>query len=304
MSIIQKCIFVGADLQETVEGKSALQADKNFLKTLNTLERALFVPSFRRLPWGVHFRAKMLCVELFKANTENEHIGREVKNLLENPLLGTIVETSNPLILFVDYLDSILFQTSVPYTLPTVLHATPNLVRSVQDLMVECQKIGYVQQLMQKIPDGEFMERVRQYDNIIQQYERKPPYSRGDRKIVKAMIRQGCSVEDAELIHSFTTLKTLIAQTIYDSFMNHIFYLDESDDVLRLREHRVKNVTAIKIHLMPQKSSLLGGEKWVLAFRRKDNSRIYGQIYSKRYYIEKAGGREESKISALIFHLL
>ncbi len=304
MSIVEKCIVVGENLRETREGVIALQANESFVESLNEIERSIFVPLFHRLQWGLHFSTNAMCVELLRYNTNTSGIGAVVANILSNPRLDSMVETMKPLLLFANNFNQVAFQQVVPYVLPEMIQATPALIRSIQDLMVECQKIKFTQQIIKRMQDEEFRKQMNKYDVAIAQFKRNPPCSKKDRALIKELIKQGCNKDDVELIHAFVTLRLLILQTIYESFMGKIFYLDEVGDVLQTKKHELREITFLKMKLIPKKESMTREEKWTLVIRKEDGSKVYGHVHEKQIFYSMEMDLPQETITAIIFHLL
>lgn len=280
MSILEKCEKIGIELRRTKEGRLTTE----HLNKVNENPQELTVELFKLINHHyvkIHFFSVSHAIDVLKGNTENRILGELVKRILGIDGLEQFGKANIPIGKFVDKLSIMSFNNSVKYQLPTEITATPELIRLSNSLTVECQRLNLVQKFLREyFTDPRFSEAVKRFDEL-KGMEPILPYSKEDRKVLKALKNEYLETK-IDLIYSFVSTLTYIKCMIFDSFYDNIFEVYETKDVLTLKEKTLNGCRFVQIVMNPNDKTFGANTGWILKLHSTDNTIVYGQIFSKQ----------------------
>lgn len=302
MSLIDCCERIGIELQETKEGRNAIQLFDICKREISDISGSIYYSSIERYHFSYHFYAPQITIDLLKSNVTNEIVGKECKSILEHKIVFEYAESMVPMGKLVDSIANTAFQLTVPYSMPKEITATPKLIRLVQNLSLECQRLDIGQKLIaQNKIDKQFTDLVKSFDRLA----RESPavsYSKKDRKIAKELISQGYIRSSVELVYTFMSILSLIKTTIYAGFFNKIVSLYAESDVLDEKQKRIGSLDVIRLRLCNNLNTIDLNEKWILRYIRGNGEIKYGQIYTKTTHFSR--GCANTTIHALMYNIL
>lgn len=301
MGVMEKCKIIGEELRGTEEGKKAIEIYKSIIDNFEyDIDRQLFMAD-GQVKWGLHFYVTDAVVSLLKLNTNNEPIKESVNRILGNSNISDCVLAMNQIGKFVEQISICVFQNQVQYYLPTQVHATPKLIRAVQDLSVQCQKTKVLQKMLKQMQLDKDINKIIEELDKMKRTVMSPPYSKDHREIIKKIYAKGYKKENVELVYCFFNIIDMINQTIYDSFMDRIFQVKE-EELISFRKKQIGDLELVKFYLVPDNNTFEGKDKWIIRVERNDGKVLYGQIFNKYMRFSKEG--TEVKEEAIIYLLM
>lgn len=284
MSIMRSCEFIGEELRKTKEGKQTIELYEKLTNDLHEEDKYLFFQAENKVNWGLHFYVTEAVVSLLKTNAEvdNEYLRNQIKRILSNIHINNAIMQMHSMGDFIEKISLSILKKDVQYILPKEISPTPKLVRYIQDLSVECQKVNIIQQLFMKINKNpsDFKSLFENFD-ILKNTIIGPPYTKKDRQIIKRLSSMGYNKEDIELIYTFDNINRMVKQTIYDSFVDRIFKINQKEQIEEMKQ---KNVGMLKVAKMKFTSDGFTNSqnKWIIKLVQEDGNIMFGQIYTKQ----------------------
>ncbi len=282
MSIMKISELIGQELRNTSEGKQVLQL---YTKVLNDLDKDinLFFQLEKKFTWGLHFYIIGSINSLLKANVEvyDELFKNDIKK-------DTLNECANQMKLIGDFVEKLtlsIIKMNVQHISPKGISVTPKLVRYIQDLSVEYQKVDIIQQIMIKANRNfNFINLVNDF-NEMRNTVIGTPYTKKDREIIKKLSLTGYDKEEIKLVYVFDNINRIIRQTIYDSFIDKILKISQQEELEEVRQKNVGMLKVVRLKFKPEES-IDSYNKWIIKLEQTDGSIIYGQIDKKTMKLE------------------
>lgn len=304
MSILEKCEKIGLELKKCEQGakiiglyQKLIEYDKETMYIYFQLLNQYYV--------NIHFFAPSQAVDILVDNTDNQYefMRENIQKLLSIPELHQFAEANLPFAKLVEKLSVMSFNNTVKYSPPTQIIITPETVRLMNSLTVECQRIDLIKNLITAFTtNSEFQKAIPAYDNAIKDHQPFAPYSKQNRKMLMELVQQGYDKRSIYLVNAFNSILTYIKCTIYDSFYSNIFEVFEKDEVITRREKALDSALIIKLKLRQTIAIMRLNSGWILKLHNIDDTVSYGQIFNKT--IQLTPNSEENNhttILALVF---
>lgn len=302
MSLIDCCEQIGAELHNTIQGKSAYSSYLETRKKVKEIEAAIYFPFINKEYVNYHFFAPQYAVDILKANIKNDKLGTICERLLSYKEIHDYAKDMAVIGGFIDKIINMIWQCIVPYSLPKQITPTPNLIRLVQDLSVECQRLNLMQKIIRaNAVDPKFQEVL----HLLEEERKKRQsvvFSKADRDIAKTFIERGYLKESIELIYTFSSVLAIIKMAIYEAFHSNILTLNLDKDVDKDRRINTKGGSVLRLTLSAERKINGLGEKWILRLVDAKGKKEYGHIYKKVTRIEK--GSCSVTVHAVLFNFL
>lgn len=300
MSILEKSEKIGIELRNTTEGAKAL----NLYEQIRSAPQELTVEFFKLVNHHytrIHFFAIPQAIDIFKDNTDNQHIGELVKRILAIENLGAFGEANIPLGRFTDRFSKLAFSNTVKYQLPEDVHFTPELVRLSNSLTVECLRTNILQKFISEYQTNPELVKAAGRLYELRGSKAVAPYSKEDRRCLATLRKEYQGICSVDAMHSLMSMLAYINIMIFDAFYGNIFEVSEQD-IVSYRRKKLKQCSFIKAVLGSSVIPVALSSGWIMKIHKVDGSTSYAQIFNKK--IEFAQAETSVTITALAHDIL
>lgn len=302
MSVFEKCLALGVELRNSDQGKEILALNDSLAK--NSEKLSLFNSLINQHYISEHFFAPLYALLQLRGNKDNEHpfIRKEVAETEDIPEVEQFANACSLFGKMCNNISALSVGNTVTYSMPDNMVATPEAIRLLNKITVECLQLPLVKRVIQKVScDQNFIDMTQAYDNLSRN-KCVAPYTQEDRRILRHLSKQGFPRDNIMDMYSFLCLLTYIKAMIYDAFFDNVFVVDESIDVVRMRKYDLIKGQYIICKLKPSAKSMSTGTGWFLKLIHRDGSVSFGQLFNKHICIINENPEfEGTTIHALLF---
>jgi len=302
MSVFEKCLALGVELRNSAQGKEIL-ALKGTLNE-NREKLYLFNSLINKHYISEHFFAPMYALLQLRGNKDNEHpfIRKEVAEAEEIPEVEQFADACSLFGKMCNNISALSVGNTVMYSMPDNMVATPEAIRLLNKITVECLQLPLVKRVMQKATtDQNFIEMAQAYEKLAGD-KHISPYTKEDRKILKILSKQGFSRDNVIDMYSFLCLLTYIKAMIFDAFFDNVFVVNENSDVISMRKYELTQAQYVVCKLKPAVKSMPANSGWFLKIIHSDGSISFGQLLKKHICINNQDPNlEGTTVHALLF---
>lgn len=283
MSLVGICEEIGIELRGTPEGQRVIEKNLIIDATLSEIERSLYRELEQRLYFTQHFFAPKSAELTIKNYPKDGELSGAIKEMSRIVAIEEYGDASVPLGEFVNDVTDKAFQSRVRYSLPKMITQTPNLVRLVQDLSVECQRTKLVDRISAAAAkDPNFTELLHAFDNMRSTHP-SASYSKEDRRHICTLVDNGFCKESVETVYEYQSIISFIKTAMIDGFWRRILDISAIDNCESVRIKHVSSVSVLRAQLYTTQNTIDTSYRWILRYKDESNVYHYGQIYSKKY---------------------
>lgn len=302
MSVFEKCLALGVELRNSAQGKEILALKSILAKNREKLY--LFNSLINKHYISEHFFAPMHALLQLRGNKDNEHPFIQ-KEIAETEEISEVAQFANACSLFgkmCNNISALSVGNTVMYSMPDNMVATPEAIRLLNKITVECLQLPLVKRVIQKAAsDQSFIEMAQAYETL-NGNKQISPYTQEDRKILKILSKQGFSRDNIIDMYSFLCLLTYIKAMIFDAFFDNVFVVDENSDVISMRKYQLTKAQYVVYKLKPAVKTMSANSGWFLKIIHSDGSISFGQLFNKHICIKNQDSNlEGTTIHALLF---
>lgn len=280
MQMMEICEKIGDNLRETIEGKQIFDLRNCLYEELEDENIDLIEKTLKRAPYGLHFNRFDYAKKIFEFNRDNIYLKNNIEKILGNSLFMKLVDLTKRLYLVSEEIKQHAFSNEIKYTLTKNITISPEIIRSIQDLAVECQKTDVMQHMIINMSKPEFKTVIYEFDQIGEN-DLSYPYSKVARNFIYGLYNKGLDKDVVNSVYLFLSVYKSIGEIIYNSFFDKILFVKEADIIYRYKN--LGNISALYINLNPNLISTIKKEQWVIKIEKKNSKFLYAQVYKKNF---------------------